>query len=298
MTAGRSDEQMQQNNNRANGQQVPRNFYAVLQQRFGECAEVLRRALPQVDTAVITGSGMGSLLQETARPVLSYEELPGFPQPTVAGHTGVVRHAGVEGASLLLFTGRMHLYEGVAVQDVVAPVALAALIGIRRILLLNSAGGLQPGWRTGDIMLIADTINMTFRSGRRGWMYKVPRSYLHHPVLFDEQWRRSTGSELTHAGIPFREGTYLGVTGPGYETPAEVRCFRRLGGQAIGMSTIHEAEFARMCGMAVAGCSLISNTLHETAAPALSHAEVLAAAHAGQSAVEEWIRACCRSRKV
>jgi len=136
---------------------------------------------------------------------------------------------------------------------------------------------------------------MTFRSARRGWLYATPLSYSHPPTYFDEDLRRAIGRELTRRRVAFREGAYLGVTGPSYETPAEVRCFRLLGGQAIGMSTIHEAECAHACGMLVAGCSLISNTLHETAAAALSHEEVLEAARSGSFAIEEWIRACCRS---
>ncbi len=273
-----------------------RRFRSALEQWFGKSASLLRRILPgPVRAVVVTGSGMSTLLRDTAVPVASYAELPDFPQPTVAGHAGIVKYAQVEGLSLLVCTGRIHVYEGAAMPDILAPVALAALLGARAALLLNSAGGLQAGWETGDIMLIADSANMMFRSARRDWLYATPLSYRHPPTYFDESWRRSTGCELTRRGVRFREGTYIGVTGPCYETPAEVRCYRRMGGQAIGMSTVHEAEFAHACGMNVAGCSLISNTLHETATAALSHEEVLEAAQLGRMAVEKWIHACCRS---
>ena len=273
---------------------LPRRLRTVLEQRYGAAAQVLRSLLPvPVDAVVVSGSGMSSLLHDVAEPILSYDRLPGFPQPTVAGHTGIVRHAVVEGISVLFFAGRSHMYEGVSPEDIVAPVAVGSLLGTRTVLLLNSAGGLHPGCRTGDIMVIADTINMTFRSVRRGWFYGTPLSYRHPPTFFDEDLRRSAGIELVRQGIAYREGTYIGVAGPSYETPAEVRFFRRLGAHVIGMSTVHEAEFAHVCGMKVAGCSLISNTLQEVAAPQLVHEEVLAAARAGCAAIEAWIRSCC-----
>lgn len=270
-------------------------FQAGLEERFGRSADKLRRVLPdQPDIVVVTGSGMNTILR-SAVPIAAYSDLPEFPRPSVVGHSGTVYHTAVEGRSLLVYSGRIHLYEGADIRDVVAPIAVAALLGVRAVLLLNSAGGLQPGWRTGDIMLIADTVNMTFRTVRRGWLNATPLRYSHPATWFHEQWRRAAGSELVRSGIAHREGTYMGVVGPCYETPAEVRCYRRLGGQAIGMSTVLEAEFAHVCGLDVAGCSLISNTLSETKAAPVSHEEVLFAAQSGVRAIEEWIRACCRT---
>lgn len=275
------------------GPRLSRRLRAVLQERYGAAADTLRRLLPEPPRCmVVTGSGMSGLLDGEAETVTGYGGLPGFPTPTVAGHGGVVRRATVEDVPLLIFAGRSHLYEGVSMQDVVAPVAVAALLGVEAVMLLNSAGGLHPDVRTGDILLLTDTVNMTFRQARRGWCYATPPAYLHQPALPDEQWRRRTAAVLTGRRHSFREGVYIGVTGPNYETPAEVRFYRRLG-DAIGMSTVHEAEFAQFCGMKVAGCSLISNTLHEVCPPVVSHDEVLEAARTGLRAVEAWICAAC-----
>lgn len=273
---------------------LPRRLHEQVKQRYAPSVHALRRLFgTPIDGIVVAGSGMQSLFESETVAAAPYSDLEGFPAPTVAGHAGEVRLVRFAGSSVLLFAGRTHLYEGCSIQDVLAPVAAAYLLGARYVLLLNSAGGLHPGFRTADIMLIADTVSMTFRSARRSWLYATPRAYQHPASYFDESWRERTALSLTHREIPFHEGTYAGVTGPTYETPAEVRMYRRCGAHAIGMSTVHEAEFAHFCGLRVAGCSLISNTLHEVSAPTLSHEDVLQAAGAASAKVEAWVRAAC-----
>lgn len=276
------------------GGRLPRRLHEQVEQRYTPSVHTLQRlfGIP-IDGIVVAGSGMQSLFEAETLAAVSYRDLEGFPAPTVAGHAGEVRLVRLAGNSVLLFAGRSHLYEGCSIQDVLAPVAAGYLLDARYVLLLNSAGGLHPGFRTADMMLIADTVSMTFRSARRSWLYATPRSYQHPASYFDEMWRERTAASLTHEGIPFHEGTYAGVTGPTYETPAEVRMYRQCGAHAIGMSTVHEAEFAHFCGLRVAGCSLISNTLHEVAAPALSHDDVLLAAGSASAKVEAWVRVAC-----
>jgi purine-nucleoside phosphorylase len=275
---------------------LPRRLHEQLQRHYAQSVAAIDRFFgTRVDGIVVAGSGMQSLFQTETLATVPYSELEGFPAPTVAGHAGEVRLLRFAESTVLLFAGRSHLYEGRPVQDIIAPLAAAYLLNARYALLLNSAGGLHPDFRTADIMVIADTVSMTFRSIRRSWLYATPRSYRHPASYFDTAWRERTAARLVSRGVPFREGTYVGVTGPTYETPAEVRMYRRCGAHAIGMSTVHEAEFAHFCGLQVAGCSLISNTLHEVAAPALSHDDVLLAASSASAKVEAWIRAACES---
>lgn len=275
---------------------LSKRLYTQLEQRYGRSVVALQRLFrAEVEGIVVAGSGMQALFSADTPAAVPYREIEGFPAPTVAGHAGEVRLVQLGGHTVLVFAGRSHLYEGCPMQDVLAPVAVGALLNARFALLLNSAGGLQPGFATGDIMLIADTVSLTFRSARRSWLYTTPRMYRHPASYFDDAWRVRTAARLGTAGVPFREGAYVGVTGPSYETPAEVRMYRRCGAQAIGMSTVHEAEVAHLCGMRVAGCSLISNTLHEVAAPALSHDDVLLAARSASAKVEAWVRSACES---
>lgn len=276
--------------------QLPRRLHGQLEQQYARSTEALDRFFgTSVDGIVVAGSGMQSLFAAETVAAVPYHELEGFPAPTVAGHAGEVRLIRFAGSSVLLFAGRSHLYEGGPIQDILAPVAAGYLLNARYALLLNSAGGLHPGFRTADIMLIADTVSMTFRSARRSWLYTTPRSYAHPASYFDGAWRKRIATRLVREGVPFHEGSYAGVIGPTYETPAEVRMYRRCGAHAIGMSTVHEAEFAHFCGLRVAGCSLISNTLHEVAAPVLSHDDVILAASSASAKVEAWIRAASES---
>lgn len=275
-------------------QGMGRRMRAGLEQEYRQSTDSIRAWLPEpVEVVGIAGSGMASLFAEENPLRLSYEHIDNFPVATVQGHAGEACFLRIQGRSVLLFAGRRHLYEGCTMQEIVAPLAIGFLLGARNVVLLNSAGGLHPDMRTGDIMAIADTLALTFRSARRKWLYATPRAYQNPCSYFDDRWRSAIVARLAAEGIPVREGTYAGVLGPNYETSAEVRMYRKLGAQAIGMSTVHEAEFAYFCGMKVAGCSLISNTLHDVAVAALSHDEVVAAAHGASATIEAWVRAAC-----
>lgn len=273
---------------------IGRRLHRKVTELYQQSAESVQAWLPEpIDTVVIAGSGMAALFAEAEPLVLPYGRIANFPVATVEGHAGEARFLRIAGRSVLLFAGRRHLYEGCTMQEIVAPIAIGYLLGATHVLLLNSAGGLHPALQTGAIMAIADSLSLTFRSARRSWMYTTPVAYRHPATYFDAAWKDALITQLIAEHVPVSEGVYAGVVGPNYETPAEVRMYRKLGAHAIGMSTVHEAEFAYFCGMKVAGCSLISNTLREVVVSALSHDEVIAAAHGASKTIESWIRAAC-----
>jgi purine-nucleoside phosphorylase len=267
-----------------------------------------------VDGLVISGSGLNTVLERyPAETVVHADQIAGFPQAGVIGHSSSIRIVTIEGKRMAHFTGRCHLYEGFSMQQALAQIGLGALLGARFAVLTNSAGGLDTRFQAGDVMLIDETLNLMFRPVLREWMAaqstddrtstlpsavpqtsSSPLQIKASAPLLDPVLRRAISTELTRQAVPHKEGTYIAVTGPTYETPAEARAYRRLGGSAIGMSTVHEAEFARACGLQVAACSLITNTLPETLPVTVSHDEVVEAAKLGALNVAAFIAAACR----
>jgi purine-nucleoside phosphorylase len=271
-------------------------IYDILQTHYGAYFQAIRQRISEeVDGLVISGSGLNTVLEKyPAREVIHTSEIAGFPKPSVIGHSSVLRVIEIEGKTLAHFTGRCHLYEGFSMHEALAQIGVGALLGARFAILTNSAGGLNPLFQAGDIMLIADTLNLMFRSVQRGWLYEAKRSPLvvgSGSQILSASWRAAICAALTANAIAYKEGTYIAVTGPSYETPAEARMYRFLGGSAIGMSTIHEAEFASLCGMQVAACSLVTNTLPESLPVTVSHEEVVEAARLGAAKMAEFVRA-------
>lgn len=228
-----------------------------------------------IDCGVILGSGWGDVLQaDRVEAIVPYGELPGYGASTVAGHSGELRLLTLSGRRVLVFCGRRHYYEGCTLDQVIYPVELMRVLGIRTVLLTNAAGGLNPEYRPGDLMAITDHLNLTGISPLRGphrpeWGARFPdMTHVYDPEL--------TARLMDLGGDGMRGGVYAFSTGPAYETPAEVRALRALGGDAVGMSTVPEATLARACGMRVAALSCITNLAAGLTANPLSHAEVLA----------------------
>lgn len=264
--------------------------------RFRPAADFLLKVLKdRPDVAFVAGSGIGEALENCGEVLLKipYSAIPGFKTSGALGHKNEVLVVQTATKTALVFSGRFHLYEGFSPDDVVANVAIAHLLKVKNIILTNAAGGLNPGFKTGDIMLIDDVINFTFRSFKKpaNDVFKSPGE------MFLKEWRENIGRNLAQQKIGFKEGTYLSVTGPNYETPAEIRAFRRMGAQAVGMSTVHEAQFAALLGMNIAGCSLITNTLRETASPKVTHDEVLEAALAGRKSIAGFFTSAVETSK-
>jgi inosine/guanosine/xanthosine phosphorylase family protein len=230
---------------------------------------------------LVLGSGWGAAAASfEVRGELPYERIPGLGGASVDGHAGRLLRASGAGLETLVFQGRRHWYEGGGWTPVAAPIAVLKALGARAVVLTNAAGGLKRGLRVGDLMLIRDHIDHVGANPLVGphdpaW---GPR-FVDQSRVYDGALRAALTAAARRAGVELREGVYLGVSGPTYETPAEVRAFRRLGADAVGMSTVPEAILANAAGLRVAGLSCITNLAagDGTGAP-LEHGHVTAAA--------------------
>jgi purine-nucleoside phosphorylase len=236
---------------------------------MGRAEAFLRRALPALpDTAVVLGSGLGGADLGPERARLPYARIPGFPRPRVPGHPGVLSLVG----RAAVLRGRVHYYEGHPMEDVVAPVLALARLGVRRVILTNAAGGIADGLRPGDLMGIVDHLNLMGANPLRG----AP-AFADLTRVYDRDLLRRAEAVARRLGFRLKRGVYAAMGGPSYETPAEVRMLRRLGADAVGMSTVPEAIAASAAGLKVLALSLITNRAAGAGRP-VSHAEVLARA--------------------
>ena len=204
----------------------------------------------------------------------SYQTLPGFPAPRVKGHEGKVLIGRLGGTPVIVLSGRAHFYEGHSMEAVTFGVRVLAAYGIRDLLLTNAAGGVNRRFRVGEFMSLTDHINLMGANPLRGAAGERP-CFVDLSCAYDLQLRRLLQKAATAARVKLRSGVYLAVSGPTYETPAEIRAFARLGADAVGMSTVPETIVARHCGLRVAGISCITNLAAGCAPGVLSHAEVL-----------------------
>ncbi len=235
-------------------------------------AGFLARRLPaRPEVVLLLGSGLDGAAPGRAKARLPYARIPGFPRPRAAGHAGELALAG----RAAVLRGRAHLYEGCAVDEVVRPVRVLARLGARTLVVTNAAGGVNPAFRPGDLMLIEDHLNLTGADPLRG----APR-FVDLTRAYDAGLRRRALAAARRLGIGLRRGVYAAVAGPSYETPAEVRMLRRLGADAVGMSTVPEVIAAVAEGMRVVGISLIANRAAGLGPGKVSHDEVLEAGRA------------------
>jgi xanthosine phosphorylase len=239
-------------------------------------ARLRARGAPRV--GIVLGSGLGAVADAVADPVaIGYEELPGFPRPTVAGHAGRAVLGRLAGVPVCVLMGRAHLYEGGDPTPRVAPIRALRAAGAETVVLTNAAGSLRPEVGPGRLMAIADHINLTGHNPLVGPNDDAvgPR----FPSLrdaYDPQLRARLRDAAAQRGIDLAEGVYLAVSGPSFETPAEIRAFRTLGADAVGMSTVHETILARHAGLRVAAVSAISNLAEGLSDVPLSHEQTLA----------------------
>jgi len=233
--------------------------------------------------AVILGSGFHHVLRELrVEKKIPYSKIPGFPVPHVTGHAGELIFGRLGGTPVLALSGRAHFYEGHSMDRVTFAVRALAAFGIRDLLLTNAAGGINRKFRAGDFMLLTDHINLMGVNPLRPSEVKQNRTGETPVPLFVDLTRAydpNLSGLLRQASrsckIKLRSGVYLAVSGPSYETPAEIRAFARLGADAVGMSTVPEVIVARQCGLNVAAISCITNQAAGRAKTAISHAEVL-----------------------
>jgi purine-nucleoside phosphorylase len=242
-------------------------------------AAVLRDRVRSVPTtAVVLGSGLGPLVERLEEPVsVPFGALPGLPPPTVTGHGGRFVAGRLEGAPVLVQAGRFHAYEGHPMEIVAAPVRILAAVGVRTVVMTNAVGGIHPRIAPGDLVLLDDFFNFSFRSPLTGPAVDGEPRFPDMSAPFDrglQELARTLAAELR---IPLRQGTYAGVLGPSYETAAEIRMLERLGGDVVGMSTVPEVIVAAAVGLRCLGISLVTNRATGTSGERIAHEDVLAA---------------------
>ncbi|HEY9174418.1 MAG TPA: purine-nucleoside phosphorylase [Verrucomicrobiae bacterium] len=226
--------------------------------------------------AIVLGSGFGSVVDELdVVAKLPYSELPGFPPVSVSGHSGQLYSGHLGGTPVLVLAGRAHYYEGHTMERVTFAVRTLAAFGITDLLLTNAAGGVNAKFHPGDFMALRDHINFMGANPLRGPAVPALPRFVDLTQAYDAALTALLRRAAKSAGVTLREGVYLAVSGPTYETPAEVRAFARLGADVVGMSTVPEAIVARQCGVRVAAVSCITNWAAGLGPAPLSHAEVL-----------------------
>jgi purine-nucleoside phosphorylase len=241
--------------------------------------------------AVILGSGLGALADSVSGPIrVAYADIPGFPVTTTTGHSGELVFSSIDDVAVMLVNGRFHLYEGYDPDTVVLPVRLMAEMGAEYLIVTNAAGGLNPLFAPPCLMLIADHINYMWRNPLIGPVAPGEHRWPELNVAYDRELRDLAGSAALDAGVTLHVGVYAGVLGPSYETPAEIRMLRRLGADAVGMSTVPEVITARARGMRVLGISSITNAGAGLGVGELSHKEVLQGANKVSRALEAVLR--------
>lgn len=230
----------------------------------------------QPTLGLVLGSGFHHVLEELdVAAEISYEKLPGFPPVGVKGHAGQLYIGRLGGTPVIILSGRAHFYEGHPMTVVTFAVRTLAAYGIRDLLLTNAAGGVNRNFRVGDFMMLTDHINFMGTNPLRGAEIPGMPRFVDLTHAYDKGLRRLMERAATACELKLRSGVYLAVTGPSYETPAEIRAFGRLGADAVGMSTVPETIVARQCGMRVAGISCITNLAAGRTSEPLSHKEVL-----------------------
>ncbi|MBO2516053.1 MAG: purine-nucleoside phosphorylase [Clostridiales bacterium] len=249
-------------------------------ERISRAAAVIENACGKADIAVVLGSGLGNyaanLPEERVIAEISYGDIPGFPRATVAGHAGKFVFANIAGKRVAFMCGRFHSYEGHPMADVVLPVRVLNRMGVNTLILTNAAGGVNTSFTPGTLMLIEDYLNLSGKNPLTGANIDElgPRfpdmSRVYTPAL--RQIALQAAGEL---GIPLRKGVYCMMSGPTYETPAEVRMVRILGADAVGMSTVPESIAAAHCSMEVLGISCITNMAAGVLDQPINHAEVM-----------------------
>ncbi len=226
---------------------------------------------------LILGSGLGILADEIIEPVkIPYSEIPHFPVSTVEGHAGQFVFGNLSGKPVVAMQGRFHYYEGYSQQQVTFPIRVMKALGVETLLLTNAAGGVNTAFKPGDLMIITDHLNMSGMNPLIGKnMDDMGPRFPDMSEVYSKNLSSGIESVAERLSIPVQKGVYVIMSGPSYETPAEIRMLRTLGADAVGMSTVPEAIVANHCGMKVAGISCITNMAAGILDQPLNHTEVM-----------------------
>lgn len=248
--------------------------------RLAALDRAVRERTPLIPVAgIVLGSGLGGLADDLEDGVaIPFDELPGWPAATAPGHVGRLLLGRLAGVPVVMLQGRFHLYEGNDPGLVVQPVLLFRQLGARVVVLTNAAGGVNPAYGPGTLMVIADHLNLTGRTPLLGPNADaIGERFQDLTAAWSPELRRGLLAAGRAEGVELEEGVYAGLLGPQYETPAEVRMLRTLGADAVGMSTVLECIAARWAGLEVCGVSLVTNAGAGYTGEPLTHEEVLAA---------------------
>ena len=241
--------------------------------------------------AMVLGSGFQNALSKFELDAeASYTQLPGFAPVGVTGHAGTLLIGRLGGTPVLVLCGRAHYYEGHSMARITFPVRVLAAYGIRDLLLTNAAGAVRGSFRAGDFMAITDHINFIGCNPLLGSRLCGANPFVDLTQVYDPGLRMLLQRAARQCGVRLRSGVYLAVSGPSYETPAEIRAFARLGADAVGMSTVPEAIVARQCDLRVAGLSCLTNLAAGRTRASLSHGEVLATAERMKSLAAQMLK--------
>ena len=252
-----------------------------------EAAEFLRESLGQLSPSIgiVLGSGLGAVAEAVASPVfVPYASIPHFPQSTVEGHSGRIVAGLLGGVPVIVMQGRVHYYEGYTPQQVTFPMRVLGRLGLESVILTNAAGGINPNYQIGDLVLLADHINLLGfnpligpNEARFGDSKVTGLRFFDMTQAYSVELRALAQQAARSEGFTMHEGVYLATSGPSFETPAEIKAFRTLGADLVGMSTVPETIVARHMGIRVLGISCVTNLAAGISATHLSHQEVFEA---------------------
>lgn len=253
-------------------------------EKIQETANFLRSKMyTQPETAIILGTGLGSLVHEiTDAYEISYKDIPNFPISTVEGHSGKLIFGKLGNKDIMAMQGRFHFYEGYSMQEVTFPVRVMRELGIKTLFVSNAAGGMNPDFSIGDLMIITDHINFFPEHPLRGKNIEYGPRFPDMSEAYSKELINKALQIAEEKGINVQQGIYIGTQGPTFETPAEYKMFHILGADAVGMSTVPEVIVANHCGIKVFGISVITDLGVEGKIVEVSHEEVQKAADAAQ----------------
>lgn len=230
-----------------------------------------------IHCALVLGSGLGAFAETLSDPlIIPYEEIPDFARSTVEGHAGRLVIGKLGEKTIAVMQGRFHYYEGYTLEEVTLPIRTFGCLGVKSLILTNAAGGINPNFQPGSLMLITDHINLMFKSPLRGpHDERLGARFPDMTEVYAREYLRLAQRCAVELGMRLESGVYLALQGPNYETPAEIRMMRVLGGDAVGMSTVPEAIVAKQMGMQTLGISLISNAAAGVNDQPINHEEVM-----------------------
>lgn len=266
-------------------------------QKIHAAADYIRAKIDRMpEIGLVLGSGWGDFAAQVENAVhIPYGEVPGFPTAGVAGHAGEWVIGEIEGKCVAVMSGRFHYYEGHDQKTVTLPVRVMQVLGVKTLILTNAAGGVNKGYDVGDLMLISDHLCLTGASPLFGAnIDELGPRFPDMTYAYDRDLRALANAIASEQGFMLREGVYAQMTGPCYETPAEIRMLRVLGADAVGMSTVPEVIAARHGGIRVMGLSCITNMAAGVLDQPLSHGEVMEASRKAAGKIKAFLKEMIR----